>query len=198
MLKDSLFLTGIQIATGLMLLLYYTPSIDAAHESVQFIMGGVKFGWLIRSVHSWTANILVGVIFIHMFSTFFLKAYRPPRELTWITGFLLLVMVMAVLLFAIVGKPSLPYLVLSRIIGIPLIIGISYEVGIKWAGKHSNSFFPRILLWPGLQLQRLTTRQPTDDQLEVAAIALEEVMRMDAAEQAAAKAVPVVAAEAQA
>ena len=90
-----LFLTMIQVATGAMLLLYYTPHIDAAHESIQFIMSGVKFGWLIRSVHSWTANILVGLLFVHMFSTFFLKAYRKPRELTWITGFLLLVLFMA-------------------------------------------------------------------------------------------------------
>ncbi len=90
-----LFLTGIQVATGAMLLLYYTPSIDAAHESVQFIMSEVKFGWLIRSVHSWTANILIGLLFVHMFSTFFLKAYRKPRELTWITGFVLLVLFMA-------------------------------------------------------------------------------------------------------
>ena len=90
-----LFLTAIQVATGAMLLLYYTPHIDAAHESIQFIMSGVKFGWLIRSVHSWTANILVGLLFVHMFSTFFLKAYRKPRELTWITGFLLLVLFMA-------------------------------------------------------------------------------------------------------
>jgi uncharacterized protein YqhQ len=100
------------------------------------------------------------------------------------TGFLLLVMVVAVFVFAIVGKPALPWLVLSRIIGIPLIIGISYEIGIKWAGKHANGLFARILLWPGIQLQRLTTRQPTPDQLEVAAAALEEVMRMDEAERA--------------
>ncbi len=90
-----LFLTGIQIATGIMLLLYYTPHVEAAHESILFIMSEVKFGWLIRSVHSWTANILIGIIFIHMFSTFFLKAYRKPRELTWITGFLLLLVFMA-------------------------------------------------------------------------------------------------------
>ncbi len=90
-----LFLTGIQVATGLLLLLYYTPHVDFAHESVRFIMSGVKFGWLIRSVHSWTANILIGVIFVHMFSTFFLKAYRRPRELTWVTGFFLLVLFMA-------------------------------------------------------------------------------------------------------
>jgi uncharacterized protein YqhQ len=101
------------------------------------------------------------------------------------TGFLLLVMVIAVLLFAIVGKPSLPWLVLSRILGIPLIIGISYEIGIKWAAKHADGFFVRILLWPGLQLQRLTTREPTLDQLEVAAAALAETMRMDESERLA-------------
>ena len=77
------------------------------------------------------------------------------------TGFLLMVMVIAVFLFAIVG--------------------ISYEVGIKWLGKHADGPIARVLLWPGLQLQRLTTRQPTMDQLEVAAAALEEVMAMDAA-----------------
>lgn len=85
-----LFLFFIQVATGLLLLLYYVPSVDAAHESIRFIMSQVKFGWLIRSVHSWTANILIGVIFVHMFSTFFLKAYRPPRELTWVSGVILL------------------------------------------------------------------------------------------------------------
>jgi cytochrome b6 len=90
-----LFLFIIQVLTGVMLLLYYTPSIDAAYESIQFIMGQVKFGWLIRSVHSWTANILMGAIFVHMFSTFFLKAYRPPRELTWASGFFLLILFLA-------------------------------------------------------------------------------------------------------
>jgi cytochrome b6 len=90
-----LFLFSVQVITGILLLLYYTPSVDAAHESIQFIMSQVKFGWLIRSVHSWTANILVGAIFIHMFSTFFLKAYRPPRDLTWISGFFLLIFFLA-------------------------------------------------------------------------------------------------------
>jgi uncharacterized protein YqhQ len=99
------------------------------------------------------------------------------------TGFLVLVMVIAVFFFAVVGKPSLPWLVLSRIIGIPLIVGVSYEIGIRWAGRHPNGFFARTLLWPGMQLQRLTTREPTLEQLEVAAAALEEVMRLDEAEQ---------------
>jgi uncharacterized protein YqhQ len=109
------------------------------------------------------------------------------------TGFLFVVMVIAILLFAVVGKPSLPWLVLSRIIGIPVIVGISYEVGIKWAGKHPNGPLARVLLWPGLQLQRLTTREPTEDQLEVAAAALEEVMAMDASRRSVEETAPVPA-----
>ncbi|MFQ6108215.1 MAG: cytochrome bc complex cytochrome b subunit [Candidatus Aminicenantales bacterium] len=90
-----LFLFVLQVVTGILLLLYYTPSVDGAYESIHFIMSQVKFGWLIRSVHSWSANILIGAIFVHMFSTFFLKAYRPPRELTWISGFFLLLVFLA-------------------------------------------------------------------------------------------------------
>ena len=90
-----LFLFILQVITGILLLLYYTPSADSAYESIHFIMSQVKFGWLIRSVHSWSANILIGAIFIHMFSTFFLKAYRPPRELTWFSGFFLLLIFLA-------------------------------------------------------------------------------------------------------
>jgi uncharacterized protein YqhQ len=102
------------------------------------------------------------------------------------TGFLLLVFVLAVFLFALVGRPSVPWLVLSRIVGIPIIVGIGYELGIKWAGR-SNRLWARIILWPGIQLQRLTTREPSDAQLEVAAAALEEVIAMDQAEVAAQK-----------
>lgn len=90
-----IFLFVLQVITGVLLLLYYTPSVDSAYESIHFIMSQVKFGWLIRSVHSWSANILIGVIFIHLFSTLFLKAYRPPREITWITGFFLLLVFLA-------------------------------------------------------------------------------------------------------
>jgi uncharacterized protein YqhQ len=107
----------------------------------------------------------------------------PPMHPRCGTGFLLVVMVVAILVFAVVGKPSLLWLVVSRIVGIPVIIGISYEVAIKWLGKHPDGRIARVLLWPGLQLQRLTTRQPSADQLEVAAAALEEVMKKDQARQ---------------
>jgi cytochrome b6 len=86
----TLFLFGVQVGTGILLLLYYRPSASEAFESVQFIMTRVPFGWLIRSIHSWSANLLVLAAFVHMFSVFFLRAYRRPRELTWLSGALLL------------------------------------------------------------------------------------------------------------
>lgn len=86
------FLFFLQVGTGILLLFYYRPSAEHAWESVQFLMAEVKFGWLIRSVHSWGANVMVFMAFVHMFSVMLLKAYRTPRELTWITGVLLLVL----------------------------------------------------------------------------------------------------------
>ncbi|MEK7799756.1 MAG: cytochrome bc complex cytochrome b subunit [Acidobacteriota bacterium] len=91
----TLFLFGIQVGTGILLLLYYRPSASEAFESVQFIMTRVPFGWLIRSIHAWSANLLVLAAFVHMFSVFFLKAYRRPRELTWLSGALLLFLMLA-------------------------------------------------------------------------------------------------------
>jgi cytochrome b6 len=72
-----------------MLLLYYRPSAETAFESVQFIMTEVEFGWLVRSIHSWSANLMIAAAFIHMFSTLFLRAFRRPREITWVSGVLL-------------------------------------------------------------------------------------------------------------
>ena len=86
----TLFLFAVQVVTGILLLLYYRPSAETAFESVQFIMAEVEFGWLIRSVHSWSANLLIATLLVHMFSVYFLKAYRAPRELTWVSGALLL------------------------------------------------------------------------------------------------------------
>jgi len=75
--------------TGILLLLYYRPTAESAFESVQFIMTEVRFGWLIRSIHSWSANLMIAAAFVHLFSVFFLKAYRKPRELTWVSGAIL-------------------------------------------------------------------------------------------------------------
>jgi cytochrome b6 len=86
----TLFLFMVQVGTGMLLLLYYKPSAGEAFESVQYIVTQVQFGWLIRSVHSWSANLMVFTAFAHMFSVLFLRAYRPPREMTWLSGMLLL------------------------------------------------------------------------------------------------------------
>jgi cytochrome b6 len=86
----TLFLFMVQVGTGMLLLLYYKPSSGEAFESVQYIVTQVQFGWLIRSVHSWSANLMVFTAFAHMFSVLFLRAYRKPREITWLSGMLLL------------------------------------------------------------------------------------------------------------
>src|SRR5512142_3536078 len=86
----TLFLFIIQVCTGILLLLYYRPSANEAYESVQYITTQVQFGWLVRSVHSWSANLMILTAFAHMFSVLFLKAYRRPRELTWVSGVVLL------------------------------------------------------------------------------------------------------------
>src|SRR5689334_1686786 len=91
----TLFLFAIQVLTGTLLLLYYRPSPNEAYESVQFIMTRVQFGWLIRSIHSWSANLMILAAFIHMFSVVFLRAYRKPRELTWLSGIGLLGLALA-------------------------------------------------------------------------------------------------------
>ena len=86
----SLFLFIVQVASGILLLMYYQPGEKTAYESVRFIVIKVKFGWLVRSIHSWAANLFILSAFIHMFSVYFTKAFRRPRELTWYSGFLLL------------------------------------------------------------------------------------------------------------
>jgi uncharacterized protein YqhQ len=91
------------------------------------------------------------------------------------TSFMLVVMVVAIFVFAPLGLPEWHLLVASRLLGIPLIVGLSFEV-IRWAGRHGGTRRVRAVLWPGLQLQRLTTREPDAGQLAVAIAALEAVL----------------------
>jgi quinol-cytochrome oxidoreductase complex cytochrome b subunit len=91
----TLFFFLIQVYTGILLMLYYRPSADEAYESIEFLVTIVPFGWLVRSIHAWSANLMVFFAIIHMVSVFFMKAYRPPRELTWVTGVLLLFLLLA-------------------------------------------------------------------------------------------------------
>jgi uncharacterized protein YqhQ len=102
------------------------------------------------------------------------------------TAFLLWVMVIAIFVFAFFGQPVWYWLIISRILLLPVIAGIAYEL-IRFAGKHTDNRFLMTLLAPGLWLQRLTTREPTLDQLEVSIRALKDVLqregRLDPAER---------------
>jgi cytochrome b6 len=90
----TLTFLAVQIVTGILLTFYYKPTPEGAHESIIVITNEVPFGWLIRSLHEWAANLTIGSLFVHMFSTFLMKAYRKPREVMWITGVLLLFLVL--------------------------------------------------------------------------------------------------------
>jgi uncharacterized protein YqhQ len=108
------------------------------------------------------------------------------------TSFLLIVMVLAIFVFAPIGLPAWYWLLLSRILGIPLIAGLSYEV-IKWAGRNRSKRWVRALMWPGLMLQNLTTREPDESQLEVAIAALAAVLAVETPGQASEAPIEIVA-----
>ncbi len=85
----SLLLYISQTITGIMLLIYYRATPEAAHKSIQYITGEVHFGWLYRQIHAWGATLMILGLLLHMMRTFFSGAYKKPRELTWVTGVLL-------------------------------------------------------------------------------------------------------------
>ena len=87
-------------------------------------------------------------------------------------------MIVAIFVFAPIGLPAWYWLLLTRILGVPLIAGISFEL-IKFAGKHRNRRWVQALMWPGLKLQLLTTREPDHDQLAVAIASLEAVLALE-------------------
>ena len=100
------------------------------------------------------------------------------------TSFLFVVLIIAIIVFALVGLPSLWLMVLSRIVLIPVIAALGYEV-IYFGNKHIDNRVVRAILAPGLWLQSLTTREPDDSQIEVALSALRKVVELDQAEEAA-------------
>jgi uncharacterized protein YqhQ len=99
------------------------------------------------------------------------------------TAFLLWVMVIGIFVFALVGRPVWYWLIVSRILLLPVIAGLAYEL-IRYAGKHQDNRVLMTLLAPGLWLQRLTTREPTLDQVEVSILAIQEVRRRESGESA--------------
>lgn len=86
----TLFLAVVQTVTGILLTAYYVPHPDQAYDSINYIMNEVAYGWLIRGIHHWGATLMVIFVTLHLVRTFFYGAYKFPREMTWITGVLLL------------------------------------------------------------------------------------------------------------
>ncbi len=85
----------IQVATGFTLAFYYKPTLEQANQSVARIMTEVPLGWIIRSVHFWSASFMIALVFIHLASIWIIKSFRSPRELTWMSGVFLLVLSLA-------------------------------------------------------------------------------------------------------
>jgi uncharacterized protein YqhQ len=94
------------------------------------------------------------------------------------TSFLLVVMIVAIFVFAPVGLPGWYVLLATRIVGVPLVAGLSFEL-IKWAGRNRGHGWVQLIIWPGMQLQKLTTREPDEEHLEVAIVALEAVLEVE-------------------
>ncbi|MGE0481969.1 MAG: cytochrome bc complex cytochrome b subunit [Phycisphaerae bacterium] len=83
-----------QFVTGILLLLYYRPTLKEAHESIQYITGDVPFGWLFRQIHAWGATLMMVAVLLHMIRTYFMGSFKRPRELTWVIGVLLFLLTM--------------------------------------------------------------------------------------------------------
>lgn len=86
----TLFLFMSQAVTGILLSLYYQPTPESAYNSILYIMNQVNFGWLIRSVHAWGANLMIIFCILHMLRVVIQGAYKRPREVTWMAGMVLL------------------------------------------------------------------------------------------------------------
>ena len=85
----TFFLFLLQVLTGLLLMIYYIPETDKAYQSVVAITNDIEFGWVVRGLHAWGANLMVVTVFIHMGKIYFSGIYKAPRELNWVTGIVL-------------------------------------------------------------------------------------------------------------
>lgn len=98
----SLFLIILQLITGIFMLFFYTPEPDKALQSIEYMSNEVALGWLFRNMHRWTSTLLMATVFSHMVIVFYLKAYQSPREFTWLTGVVQLLMVFLLVVTGII------------------------------------------------------------------------------------------------
>jgi uncharacterized protein YqhQ len=136
-----------------------------------------------KSIHAFEHDLPLEPRYVQRFETLHMRCG---------TAFLLMVMVISILVFSLVpgklilgawgitsGVAVIVFNILARIVLLPVVAGLAYEVTVKWAGNHSDNPLVKVLLWPGMQLQRLTTREPDDGMVEVAAAALLAVVERE-------------------
>ena len=142
----SLFLFLVQCFTGVLLLVYYRPGADS-FESVRQITYVMHFGWLIRSAHAWSANLMMFAILVHMFSVYFMKAYRKPREFGWLSG-------MALLGLASVFGFSGYLLPMDELSYFATKVGLEIPAAIPWIGPVIGN-----MLRGGLEVNEFTVQR---------------------------------------
>jgi len=142
----SLFLFLVQCVSGVLLLVYYRPGPDA-YESVRQITFVMHFGWLIRSIHSWSANLMIFSVIVHMFSVFFMKAYRKPREFGWFSG-------MGLLGLAAIFGFSGYLLPMDELSYFATKVGLEIPASIPWVGS-----FIANMLRGGLEVGDVTVQR---------------------------------------
>jgi len=135
-----------QFITGILLLLYYRPTLKEAHESIQFITGEVSFGWLIRQVHAWGATFMIVAVILHMLRTFFAGAFKKPREFTWVVGVFLF---LGTLVFGFTGY-LLPWNQLSYW---ATTVGTEVVGAVPWLGQRLKEL---LLGGPGVGQETLS------------------------------------------
>ncbi|MBN2346085.1 MAG: cytochrome bc complex cytochrome b subunit [Candidatus Aminicenantes bacterium] len=140
-----LFLFVLQVLTGILMSLYYVPTVDGAFHSIKMLVTQVEYGWIVRSIHKWAANLMIVIACFHLLTVFWSGAYRTPRELTWISGLVLLGSMLAVCFFGyLLPWNDLSYSATS--IGIEIVRKIPM-IGVALVNvlQGGSEFTPRML-----------------------------------------------------
>ncbi|VAI84359.1 unnamed protein product [Triticum turgidum subsp. durum] len=115
----------VQVATSFAMTFYYRPTITEAFSSVQYIMTEANFGWLIRSVHRWSASMMVLMMIMHVFRVYLTGVFKKPRELTWVTGVVLAILTTS---FGVIGYSlhwdQIGYWAVKIVTGVPDAISV--------------------------------------------------------------------------
>ncbi len=148
----SLFLIILQLISGIFMLFFYTPEPDKALQSIEYMSNEVAFGWLFRNMHRWTSTLLLATVFSHMVIVFYLKAYRSPREFTWLTGVVQLLMVFLLVVTGIIlpwdWRAYWSFAIWMDYIDTWAIFGPSFKDALLSAFTLNAAFYTHVLAIP--------------------------------------------------